>query len=91
MLRIILGNRAHRRPERDHLLLMNIQERRFGPHPGRPRGGVNGKNALPRVQEVSRVAADTKGGKSPALGMDVNLLQDATGLLIEDQHFPVVR
>jgi hypothetical protein len=68
---------------------VDIQHRRAAAHPGGAGGGIQGKDALARVQEVPGIAADGKGGESPGLRVGIDLLHQFRCGIAEDQHLAV--
>ena len=91
MLRIKLRN-GHDHGFKIHDgFLRNVHQRRVAAHPGGSRRGVDGENALARIQEIGRVAGNLEGGKCAAFRVLRNRVKQFRGGIIENPDFSAVR
>ena len=88
MLRVNLGDGHDLGLKAHQLLLGNVKEGGVGAHPGGPRRGVNGKDALPGVEEVGRIPRQLEGVEGPGFRVLGDGQQQLPGGVIEDFNFP---
>ena len=90
IIRIRLRDRPDHCLKIHDLVLTDVEQRRVRSHPGRAGGRIHREQALPRVQEVCRIARDLKGRKCAAFRVFRNLREKFLRRVIEQEYFPCV-
>ena len=91
MLRVHLRNHHDLRVKLLHCIVADIHQRRVGSHPGRTRRGINGENALARIEEVGRITGDLEGGKSSRLRVLCDIQKEILRRVVEKTDLPLRR
>ena len=88
--RVVLRDRTDSRLKFDRLIRRDIRKRGIHAHPGRTGSGVDRKDALTRVQEISRVAGNLERRERTGLRMSGDLLEERTRRVVKDLDRPVL-
>ena len=86
IFRIKLGNGHDFHLEIHDVVLADVHQGCIRTHPGCTGGGVDGENASTGIQKVSRIAVDLEGRERSALRVNVDLLKNGSGLVVEDEN-----
>ena len=87
-IRVQLGDGQHRRLEIHHLVGADVHQGRVGADPGGAAGGIQGEDALARIEEVAGVAGDLEGGKGARTRMLRDGVEEFLRIVVEQQDIP---